>query len=247
MIQPVRSISSSSLVSILKEQWFFRNSVPEIVITDNASCFLSKEFKDFIDHFKVTHWLNSRYHSQANPVERVNRTVNAAIRTYCKDDQRMWDTRAVEIEMILNTSVHGSTGFTPFFITRGHEMSEVGTDHKLSRHGENLTAEQLEERRKERFQEIYRIVVKNLEKAHETSRNTYNLRHRQFAKSFVDGQLVYRRNMKQSNAAERYNAKYGPQFLPCRIKAKHGSSSYELQDLNGKNLGIWPAAHLKPG
>lgn len=53
--------------------------------------------------------------------------------------------------------------------------------------------------------------------------------------------------MKQSNAAERYNAKYGPQFLPCRIKAKHGSSSYELQDLNGKNLGIWPAAHLKPG
>ncbi|KAL9705361.1 hypothetical protein quinque_008879 [Culex quinquefasciatus] len=68
-----------------------------------------------------------------------------------------------------------------------------------------------------------------------------------FAKSFVDGQLVYRRNMKQSNAAERYNAKYGPQFLPCRIKAKHGSSSYELEDLNGKNLGIWPAAHLKPG
>ncbi|KAL9705736.1 hypothetical protein quinque_009254 [Culex quinquefasciatus] len=106
-------------------------------------------------------------------------------------------------------------------------MSEVGTDHKLFRHGENLTAEQLEDRRKERFQEIYRIVVKNLEKAHETSRNTYNLRHRQFAKS--------------------YNAKYGPQFLPCRIKAKHGSSSYELEDLNGKNLGIWPAAHLKPG
>lgn len=247
MIQPVRSISSSSLVSILKEQWFFRNSVPEIVITDNATCFLSKEFKEFIDHFKVTHWLNSRYHSQANPVERVNRTINAAIRTYCKDDQRAWDTRAVEIEMILNTSVHGSTGFTPFFITHGHEMSEVGTDHKLARHGESLTPEQLEERRKETFKSIYEQVVKNLERAHETSKNHYNLRHRQFAKSFVDGQLVYRRNMKQSNAAEKYNAKYGPQFLPCRIKAKHGSSSYELEDLNGKNLGIWPAAHLKPG
>lgn len=70
MIQPVRSISSSSLVAILKEQWFIRNSVPEIVITDNATCFLSKEFKEFIDYFKVKHWLNSRYHFQANPVER---------------------------------------------------------------------------------------------------------------------------------------------------------------------------------
>lgn len=247
MIQPVRSISSSNLCTILKEQWILRNSAPEVIITDNGSCFVSKEFNELLKQFNITHWLNSRYHSQANPVERVNRTINTAIRTYVKEDQRLWDSRTAEIEMLLNTSVHSSTGFTPYFITHGHELSETGSDHKLARHDENLTAEQSNERRKQMFTRIYELVTKNLEKAHQASRNHYNLRHRQFAKSFVDGQLVYRKNMKLSNAAEKYNAKYGPQFLPCRVMKKIGSSSYELEDLTGKRLGIWPAVHLKPG
>lgn len=200
-----------------------------------------------INQFKITHWLNSRYHSQANPVERVNRTINSAIRTYVKEDQRLWDTRTAEIEMLLNTSVHASTGFTPYFITHGHELSETGTDHKLSRHEESLTPEKQQERRKQMFSQMYDLVSKNLEKAHEMSRRHYNLRHHKFSKSFVVGQLVFRRNMKLSNASEKYNAKYGPQFLPCRVKQKLGMSSYELEDLSGKSLGIWPPIHLKPG
>lgn len=97
------------------------------------------------------------------------------------------------------------------------------------------------------FTKIHEIVRKNLEKSHDVSRNRYNLRTRMFAKSFAVGQLVYRKNMKQSSAVENYNAKLGRQYLPCRVKAKIGSSSYELEDLRGKNLGIWPAVHLKPG
>lgn len=247
LIQPVRSIGSSTLCAILKDQWFHRNSVPEVIITDNGSCFLSKEFKELIDRYKITHWLNSRYHSQANPVERVNRTINAAIRTYVKEDQRLWDTKVPEIEMVLNSSVHSSTGYTPFFITHGHEMSEIGADHRLARHDNDLTPDEREARKLQMFADLYGIVSKNLVKAHESSSNTYNLRHRKFAKAFVPGQLVYRRNMKLSNSAEHYNAKYGRQFLPCRVKNKHGTSSYELEDLAGKNLGIWPAIHLKPG
>lgn len=247
VIQPVRSINSSNLCTILKDQWILRNSAPEIIITDNGSCFVSREFKRLLSQFYITHWLNSRYHSQANPVERVNRTINTAIRTYVKEDQRLWDTRIAEIEMLINTSIHSATGFTSYFITHGHEISESGSDHKLARHEANLSTEEVIERRKRIYTRIYELVNKNLEKAHERSHHHYNLRHRQFAKSFVDGQLVYRRNMKLSNAAEKYNAKYGPQFLPCRVKQKIGSSSYDLEDLNGKSIGIWPAAHLKPG
>src|SRR5450759_1144193 len=120
---------------ILKNQWFYRNSVPETIITDNGSTFVSKAFKELLDHFKITHWLNSRYHSQSNPVERVNRTINAAIRTYVQEDQRIWDTKIPEIEQMLNTSVHSSTGFTPYYITHGQELSELGSDHRLVRHG----------------------------------------------------------------------------------------------------------------
>lgn len=182
-----------------------------------------------------------------NPVERINRTINAAIRTYVKDDQRQWDTKVPEIEMVLNSSIHSSTGHTPFFVTHGREMSEVGSDHRLVRHDEELTQEQREARKQQMFADLYDIVSKNLSKAHDSTTKTYNLRHHKFAKAFVPGQLVYRKNMKLSNAAEHYNAKYGRQFLPCRVVNKHGTSSYELEDLTGKNLGIWPAVHLKPG
>lgn len=247
MIHPVRKLDSTAMCGVLKDQWFYRNSVPEIIITDNGSVFTSKVFKDLLDRFKITHWLNSRYHSQANPVERVNRTINTAIRTYVREDQRMWDTKIPEIEMILNTTKHTSTGFTPYYITHGTELSETGSDHRLLRHNQPLSDEEQEERRKQTFSKIFELVQINLAKAHESSSKHYNLRSRRFAKSFSVGQLVYRRNMKPSNAAENYNSKYGPQFLPCKVKAKIGSSSYDLEDLTGKPLGIWPAMHLKPG
>ncbi|XP_062703819.1 uncharacterized protein LOC134286251 [Aedes albopictus] len=186
-------------------------------------------------------------HLLANPVERVNRTINSAIRTYVREDQRLWDTKLPEIEMILNTSKHTSTGFTPYFITHGSELSESGNDHRLSRHDETPSEEEREKERKENFTRIYEIVKNNLIKAHESSTKHYNLRSRRFSKSFSVGQLVYRKNMKPSSAAENYNSKYGPQYLPCKVKAKVGSSSYDLEDLAGKALGIWPAIHLKPG
>lgn len=97
------------------------------------------------------------------------------------------------------------------------------------------------------FADINKLVKKNLEKAHREGQKRYDLRHRTYAKTLEVGQLVYRRNMKQSSAIEKYNAKYGPQYLPAKIVRKIGSASYELEDLEGKSLGVWPAAHLKPG
>lgn len=247
MLSPVRSISSNSLCNILKDQWFLRFSTPEIIITDNASVFLSREFKALLDRFNIRHWLNSKYHSQANPVERVNRTINAAIRTYVREDQRLWDSRLSEVETILNTSVHSSIQLTPFFVIHGHEAFTQGTDHQWFGAESQRAPEEREEARKQLFDKIYDLVQANLKKAHESGKARYDLRHRQHSKLLQAGQLVYRRNMRQSSAAEGYNAKYGPLYLPARIKSRVGTSSYEIEDLDGKSLGVWPAAHLKPG
>lgn len=245
MLLPFRKIDSVSLCTALRDQWFFRNSIPEAVITDNATCFLSREFKNLLNRFDIRHWLNAKYHSQANPVERVNRTVNTAIRTYVKSDQKLWDTKLSEIETILNSSVHSSTTLTPYFTTHGYEMFWKGADHRLLP-DENISLDERNARQKELFREITELVQRNLAKAHSEGQKRYNLRHRNFSQTYEIGQLVYRRNMKLSSAIENYNAKYGPQYLPARIKAKKGSSTYELEDMNGKSLGMWPATHLKP-
>lgn len=243
MLHPVRKIQSSQVCSILRNYWFARNGTPEVLLSDNASTFTSKEFKSFLDEFKVHHWLRSRYHSQANPVERVNRSINAAIRAYVKDDQRTWDDRISDVERILNITKHSSTGFSPYFVIHGHEMAMSGIDFDNPCAKENPVGNLQEGQIK--LKRIHDIVTNNLEKSYNVSKQHYNLRHRTFSKPFKENQLVYRRNQKLSNALDGYNAKLGRQYLPCYILKKHGSSSYELADLAGKNLGIWPANMLK--
>lgn len=191
--------------------------------------------------------MNSKYHSQANPVERVHRTINTAIRTYVREDQRLWDCKISEIETILNTSLHSTTELTPYFTTHGYEMMVQGSDHQHRPPEADLSPEERSHQQKEIYGKICDLVKENLAKAHAECKKRYNLRHRSFGKEFKVGQLVFYRNMKLSNALDHYNAKYGPQFLPARIVRKQGTSSYEIEDLHGKSLGVWPAAHLKHG
>lgn len=241
MLAPVRKIQSSSLCTILREQWFNRHGSPEVLLSDNASTFVSKEFGQFLKENRVTHWLNTKYHSQANPVERVNRSINTAIRAYARTDQRSWDVHVSDVEKVLNTTIHSSTGFSPYFVIHGNEMAS-GEDFSRT---SGVSEDDLKVRH-QRLTKIREIVEKNLQKASETVRHQYNLRHRKFAKPFEPGQLVYRRNTKQSDAIASYNAKLGPQYLPAKILRRRGASSYELVDLEGKNLGFWPANLIKP-
>jgi len=62
----------------------------------------------------------------------------------------------------------------------------------------------------------------------------YNLKAR--VVNFVEGQEVFRRNFKQSNFAEGYNAKLGPRFLKARVREKLGDTYYALEDMQGKFL-----------
>lgn len=240
------SISVTSLKTVLQDHWFFRNSVPSILLSDNASTFLSKEFGALLERFGVKHWLTTRYHSQANPVERVKRFINTAIRSYAREDQRSWDHKLSEIELMINSTTHSATGYSPFMITRGQEVVVDGGDYHRFENNDEQSLEARMARIKTNSPRIYDIVSKNLRKAHNLSSHNYNLRHRKAAKPFNVGDKVYKRNTRQSNASDSYNAKLGAQFLPCTVVAKHGYSSYELIDSSGRNIGVWPANLIKP-
>lgn len=243
---PVRRISASQVCELLENLWFRRYSVPEFIISDNATTFYSKEFKTLLERFKIQHWANSRHYSQANPVERLNRTINACIRTYARDNQRTWDDKISEIEFALNTTPHSSTGFSPYRILFGHEVVSRGDEHRVDRDGDVMTEEERIAKKNLIDVKVYQIVKKNLEKARERTAKTYNLRFRKPAQSYSVGQKVLKRNFKQSSAADSYNAKLGACYVPCTVIARIGTSSYELADEKGKSLGVFSSAFLKP-
>lgn len=244
---PVKKISTELIVKILEEQWFRRYSVPEIIITDNATSFLSHDFKGFLEKYGVKHWANTRHHSQANPVERLNRSINACIRTYVKSDQRQWDTKISAIEHIINNTMHSSTSFTPYRILFGHEIVTTGEEHRRDPDTSEVSETARDEQRSKIDDSVYDLVRKHLEKAHDRSARAYNLRYQKPAPVYQVGQRVYKRNFAQSSAGDNYNAKLGPAYVPCTIVSRRGTSSYELADENGKNLGIFSAADIKPG
>ncbi|KXJ62483.1 hypothetical protein RP20_CCG007142 [Aedes albopictus] len=247
MLVPIRKIEAKAVCRVVEDQWLRRYGTPEVIISDNATTFTGKEFQALLQKRGIRHWPNSRHHSQANPVERTNRTINSCLRTYMQPDQRAWDTRIPEVEEMINTTVHSSTGFSPYRILYGHEKVIKGEEHRMERDEGELPMEVREKHREEIGGNIREIVKRNLDKSDEKHRKVYNLRFKKFAPTFEVGQKVYKRNFRQSSAADHYNAKYGPLFIPCTIVAKRGSSSYELSDEQGKSLGVFSASDLRAG
>lgn len=62
---------------------FLVYGVPQIIICDNGTQFVGKVFKNLVEKYNVQKiWLNAKYHPQCNFVERSNKTVGTAIRSY---------------------------------------------------------------------------------------------------------------------------------------------------------------------
>lgn len=247
LLVPVKKISAELTIRILENQWFRRYSVPEYIISDNATSFLAKDFKSFLEKYGVQHWTNSRYHSQANPAERLNRTINACIRTYVKTDQRLWDSRVAEIEHILNNTIHASTGYTPYKIIFGHEIVTRGEQHKIDCDTKIISNTERNEQKQIIDKKIHEIVRKNIQKNYNENKLRYDLRFPVKAPIYEIGQRVFKRNFHLSSAGDNYNAKLGSAYTPCIILSRRGTSSYELADEHGKNIGVFSAADLKPG
>ncbi|XP_063917127.1 uncharacterized protein LOC135132846 [Zophobas morio] len=85
-------------------------------------------FRGLAKEFGSQLWFNCKYLPQVNPVERVNKVVGAAIRSYRKDKLHdRWDSNIHEIGYALRTAVHESTGYTPVFLNFGRFVPVHGS------------------------------------------------------------------------------------------------------------------------
>lgn len=218
--------------------------VPEYVVTDNGSQFKSKEFEAFLTRCGIKHTFTALYSAQNNSSERVNRSVNAALRAYVENDQREWDCHLSSINSALRNSIHQTTGYSPYFIVFGQHMITHGDNYALLK-SINMTSEGLVETN-HRYENILNVrdrVRTNLHKSFEQNKCRYNLRSRPIQYSV--GQEVYRRNFAQSDMSKSFNAKLAKTFLRARVREKVGSSYYILEDANGKLIGTFHAKDIQ--
>jgi transposase InsO family protein len=70
---------------------FFAFSVPGVLVSDNAKCFVSKEFKQFRFGLGIKHVTTTPYYPQPSHGERFNRNLRSALIAFHSDSQTTRD------------------------------------------------------------------------------------------------------------------------------------------------------------
>ena len=102
---------------------FARHGMPRQLLTDRGSTFTSEAFQDFTKELGVQMLLTASYRPQSNgTIERANGTLKRMLKACLEEDSdREWDELLPWVLYAYRTSVHSSTGFSPFFLLFGRE------------------------------------------------------------------------------------------------------------------------------
>lgn len=244
LLKPMSKATSRNVIKFLTGEVFHKFGVPEIVMSDNGKQFVGKDFSNFLDVHGVIHYKTGLYSPQANASERVNQSILAAIRSYLDGDQREWDQNLSAIECALRSSVHSSIGMTPYFALFGTNMVTHGSVYRLAKQLSSMRDPEFNALPKATHLELVREEIrKNLEKSYKERSTKYNTRAREV--KFYPGQEVFHRNHQLSDFGKNINAKLCQKYLKCRIVRAIGRSLYEIENLNGKPIGVYHARDLK--
>lgn len=127
LIFPLRAATAKAICRIIENEVFLIYGVPQSIVCDNAKNFAGNELRKLVEKYKSRLIFTPYYHPQTNYVERQNRTIGTAIRSYIKENHKHWDQELSKIGFALRTSVHKVTGYSPALLTFGRELPGTGT------------------------------------------------------------------------------------------------------------------------
>ena len=106
----------------LTEQMFCRFSPPDQLHSDQGRQFESKLLQEVCKIFHIKKTRTTPYHPQCDgQVERFNRTLLHMLSTTLKDYPVDWEEQLPKVCMAYNTSIHASTGYSPFYLMFGRK------------------------------------------------------------------------------------------------------------------------------
>ena len=113
-----------------------RFSVPEQLHSDQGKQFESKLISTICQLLQVKKSRTTPYHPQSDGlVERFNRTLTNMLASTAKENPFEWESHLGKVCLAYNTSVHTTTGHTPFFLMFGRQAQLlVDQDRQGTKH-----------------------------------------------------------------------------------------------------------------
>lgn len=244
--QPIKTADSKEVISFLEERVFLVFGVPQYIISDNGKQFVSRTYKDFLSAYGVESRLTAVYSPQANPIERVNRVLITAIRSYIGTCHTNWDSDLAKLGCALRNMLHQSTGVTAYRANFGRDIITCGynfNDLNTLGTGQNSELEGSTSKLTHRLDKIHKSMSFYLQKAYERNQKQYNKKATDI--EYETGETVWRRNFVQSHSGKRFAKKLAPKFVKALVIERKGLNLYILKDFDGKGEGTFHAKDIK--
>ncbi len=121
----LKGTTAETVAELFLTHVYRTQGMPKILLSDKDSKFTSLFWERLFQLLGTKLKYSASYHHQSNgQVERVNKTLVEALRTFVSDKRggiqsREWPSRLVMFEFAYNSSAHATTGYAPFELLYG--------------------------------------------------------------------------------------------------------------------------------
>jgi hypothetical protein len=118
----VKSLDTISFVDAMIEGVICRHGVPERLLSDRGTNFISALAKSLYETLGIKKLFGSAYHPQTQGlVERFNGTLMGMLKMFVSETQTDWDVYLPRVLFAYRTAYHEALGDTPFFSLYGRD------------------------------------------------------------------------------------------------------------------------------
>lgn len=124
---PIEQQDAPTIAKAFVENVVLKYGIPQVILTDQGSNFLSDLFKNTCKLLGVKKIQSTGYHPETNgALERSHRTLTEYLRHFISEDQTNWDTWINYAVFTFNTTPHTATGYPPHELLFGRKANIPG-------------------------------------------------------------------------------------------------------------------------
>ena len=233
------TVTSKGITMLYWDRVFAEHGIPEKVISDQGSQFVSRFMKELFEVLKIKGNPSTAYHPQMDgQTERVNQEVKEFLTMFVNDRQDDWSDWLTVAQFCHNDQEHSATKHSPFFLNYGYH-SRKGVEPKREYKVEAVKDFT------EQITNVWDSATKALEWANKLMKVQYN-KHKRPAINYEKGDKVYINveHLPQNRPSKKLDKKF---FGPYEVIKKVGASAYRIKiPISWKVYNIFNKLLLKP-